>query len=231
MRRSEQKPISKSQRALDPPLGLRWVLVILIALFNLLGPVAAYAHESRPAYLEINQISGDSYAILWKKPARQNRGLALSPRFPASCRDITSPVTHLAPGAFIERRTLRCPEGLMNQTIMIDGLSTTLTDVLVRIELMDGITQTNVLKPSNPSMTVQGARPAHEIAGEYLVLGIEHILLGIDHMLFGELRCQEQYAQSNHRFHRRLRDMNKSEGGHGQGNTVGDSEGGDGFDQ
>ena len=43
-----------------------------------------------------------------------------------------------AGGAFIEHGRVRCERGLAGQTIAIDGLDATLTDVLVRIETADG---------------------------------------------------------------------------------------------
>jgi hydrogenase/urease accessory protein HupE len=68
--------------------------------------------------------------------------------------------------------------------IAIDGLSATMTDVLVRMEGLDTKTQTTRLTPSAPSFVVEAAPKATEVARTYLVLGVEHILLGIDHLLF-----------------------------------------------
>jgi len=59
-----------------------------------------------------------------------------------------------------------------------------MTDVLVRIERLDGSTQVVRLTPSAPSFVVAAAPRGWEVARTYGVLGVEHILSGIDHLLF-----------------------------------------------
>src|SRR4029079_16745313 len=68
--------------------------------------------------------------------------------------------------------------------ICITGLTTTMTDVLVRLERLDGSAQVTRLTPSAPSFVVEGAPHAWEVARTFTVLGVEHILTGIDHLLF-----------------------------------------------
>ena len=163
---------------------VRWLaLIYLLGLF--LTPANGLAHESRPAYLEINETEAGIYDILWKRPMRGDRVLSLHPRFPSHCRGITPPATYNSPGANLERQTLDCGEsGLIGKTIRIDGLSTTLTDVLARVSFLDGHTQTALISPSNPSFVIQGSQSTIQVSRQYLVLGIEHILGGIDHLLF-----------------------------------------------
>ena len=59
-----------------------------------------------------------------------------------------------------------------------------MTDVLVRIENLDGTTQVTRVTPSSPSFVVAAAPSALEVCRTYLVLGVEHILFGVDHLLF-----------------------------------------------
>jgi hydrogenase/urease accessory protein HupE len=59
-----------------------------------------------------------------------------------------------------------------------------MTDVLVRIERLDGTTQVTRLTPSAPSFVVKAAPRALEVARTYTTLGVEHILTGFDHLLF-----------------------------------------------
>jgi hydrogenase/urease accessory protein HupE len=87
-------------------------------------------------------------------------------------------------GAYTERRTVRRDGGLTGQTIAIEGLSGTSTDVLVRIESLGGATQTERLSPTKTAFVVQTAPDAWEVAATYLRFGIEHILFGFDHLLF-----------------------------------------------
>jgi hydrogenase/urease accessory protein HupE len=77
-----------------------------------------------------------------------------------------------------------CPGGLIGETIFIDGLSTTLTDVLVRVERSDASSQVMRLTPSAPAAVIEAAPTWQKIAATYLGLGVDHILRGIDHLLF-----------------------------------------------
>ena len=90
----------------------------------------------------------------------------------------------MSKGAFSERWTVWCTGGLTGGTIHIAGLPATKTDVLVRLERLDGSTQVTRLSPSAPSFVVEAASGALEVARTYGILGVEHILTGIDHLLF-----------------------------------------------
>ena len=110
--------------------------------------------------------------------------------------------------AFVEQWQARCPGGLVGATIEIDGLSATRTDVLVRIECLDGTTQTRA-HAEQTSSTSGGARRRSRSPRTYFVLGVEHILLGVDHLLFvlGLLFLVGGWRRSwhRHRVHRRAR--------------------------
>lgn len=143
------------------------------------------AHEVRPAYLELTQTDTDVFDVLWKVPAMGNGlRLGLYVRFPENCEIISEPTAMFVGNAYLERSRIRAPAALVGSTIHIDGLKTTLTDVLVRIERADGTTQVARLMPETPSLVVEASPSAWQVAWTYLVLGVEHILLGIDHLLF-----------------------------------------------
>lgn len=162
---------------------MRRVPLILILLFAI-AP-SAFAHEVRPAYLELRQTGSDTYNALWKVPGQgENLRLGLYVEFPASCTNVTQPRATMFNNAYIERWTVKCSGGLSGRALHIAGLSATMTDVLVRLERTDRSTQVARLTPSAPSFVAEAAPSALEVAITYLVLGIEHILLGIDHLLF-----------------------------------------------
>jgi hydrogenase/urease accessory protein HupE len=159
-------------------------LALALAMLALTALPAA-AHESRPAYLQIREVAAGQYDVLWKRPARGDRTLALSVAWPASCALAAPGTAHAAPGATVERMLLDCgAAGLLRQRVGIDGLSGTRTDTLVRIQFMDGTVQTSLARPAQPWVAIEGPRPTAVLAAEYFVLGVEHILLGIDHLLF-----------------------------------------------
>ena len=139
----------------------------------------AFAHEVRPAYLELRQTGPETYDALWKVPGRgENLRLGLYVELPAGCTNVTEPRASMVNNAFTERWTVKCAGGLTGGTIRIAGLSATMTDVLVRLERLDGTTQVTRLTPSAPSFVVEAAPRALEVARTYLVLGVEHILGG-----------------------------------------------------
>jgi hydrogenase/urease accessory protein HupE len=157
------------------------LLFVLLALF---AP-GVFAHEVRPAYLELRQTGTETYDALWKVPGQgENLRLGLYVELPAGCTNVTEPHASMANNAFTERWTVKCDGGLTGSTIHIAGLSATMTDVLVRLERLDGTTQVTRLTPSAPSFVVEAAPRALEVARTYLMLGVEHILFGVDHLLF-----------------------------------------------
>jgi hypothetical protein len=148
-------------------------------------PPSLSAHEVRPAYLELTEIGAETYEVLWTVPARgEDQRLALYVEFPPGSTNVTAPRRSLVNHAFTERWTVRREGGLAGGVIHIAGLAATLTDVLVRVQRLDGSTQVTRLTPAAPSFMVAAAPRATEVAGTYLRLGVEHILLGIDHLLF-----------------------------------------------
>ncbi len=157
-------------------------LLVLAAALALAAPAAA--HETRPAYLELRQEDAETFAVLWKVPALGELRLALDPRFPADCTEPAEPVTFLTSDAWVERASIRRPGGLDGQQVTIDGLVASQTDVLVRVERLDGRVQTARLTPDAPSFVVAAVPGAMEAALSYLRVGCEHILLGVDHLLF-----------------------------------------------
>jgi len=159
----------------------RFALALLLTLC-VIAPDAG-AHEVRPGFLEIRESDTDTFEVMWKVPARGEYRLSMYVRLPENCTGAPSHGSFVG-AAFVERWQARCPGGLVGRTVSIDGLSAARTDVLVRLERLDGTTQTTRLSPEQTSFEVTAVPGALEVAKTYLVLGIEHILLGIDHLLF-----------------------------------------------
>jgi hydrogenase/urease accessory protein HupE len=158
-------------------------LGLLLALQLFAAP--AFAHESRPAYLQINESEAGTFEINWRRPALGDRVLSLRAVFPEHCPTQGNVANYLSQGAQVQRWTIQCqPDGLVGHSIAIDGLAQTITDVLVRIQFLDGTTLTQILKPNDARMIVQGAPDLWQVIADYFVLGVGHILGGIDHLLF-----------------------------------------------
>ena len=153
--------------------------LILIAFCVSTGSILA--HEVRPAYLEINAAGENEYSVIWKQPLLNGRPLSLQPDFPSDCARSSTRIEALGTEALIERIELQCASSLERRIIGVSGLTKTLTDVLVRVQLSDAVT-TTLLRPESPTTKLGAGRSAP--LASYLQLGIEHLLFGIDHVLF-----------------------------------------------
>ncbi len=147
--------------------------------------VRAEAHRLQPAYLEINEQNTGKFGIMWKRPLVAGRPMNIYPQLPEICTNLSEPRMLSATSGAVERWFADCgKDGLNNEIIVIDGLPSTQTDVLLRIQFADGVTLTEVLRPDLPSFLIPEKPSKSRIVTSYLLLGIEHILAGIDHLLF-----------------------------------------------
>lgn len=165
---------------------MRWSAAARWTLALLLGGLAfaACADVFRPAYLELREAGKGRYEVMWKVPAQEDRRLSMDVRFPAGTVALSSPRTIFIDGAYVERWQVRRQGGLVGQRIRIEGATSGVTDVIVRVERQDGSSQMERLPLDRLEFTVLAPASTSEVAWSYLVLGVEHILGGIDHLLF-----------------------------------------------
>jgi hypothetical protein len=165
------------------------VVARLLLLFALLAALAhgslAQAHESRPAYLEINETAPGRYEVLWRTPLNAGMRLPVVLKLPDGTRHITEPSVREFSGMLLERRLVDAGgDGLAGKRIEFVGLQATITDVLVRQQALDGTHTTTLVHPSQPWVEIATSPGIAGIVGAYLMQGIEHILFGVDHLLF-----------------------------------------------
>jgi hypothetical protein len=155
-----------------------------VAVLVLAAP-GAWAHESRPAYLEITETAPGRYDVLWRTPLLAGMRLPVALTFPAGVGTVTEPVVRELPDSLIERRVIQADgPGLAGRRLEFVGLPATITDVLVRLQLLDGRRATTLVHPSQPWLEIATVRGPLAVAGGYVLAGIHHILLGVDHLLF-----------------------------------------------
>src|SRR3979409_2323144 len=158
---------------------------LIFAVVAVLLAQPALSDELRPGYLEMRQTSPGAYNLLVKIPARgDDLRLPIYVKRPDGPQDAGLPRASFSDGAYVERRNIRRDGGLAGQAVSIEGLSATSTDVLVRIESLEGAIQTERLSPTKTSFVIQAVPGSGEVAATYLRLGVEHILFGFDHLLF-----------------------------------------------
>jgi hydrogenase/urease accessory protein HupE len=73
---------------------------------------------------------------------------------------------------------------LNGQQLRVEGLSQSITDVLVQVDLADGRHVEAVLKPDRPYRDLRLAKTQAPGVPAYLKLGVQHILTGVDHLAF-----------------------------------------------
>lgn len=158
--------------------------ILLAILVQMIIGSSAMAHELRPAYLDMRETATNEFAVLWKVPALDDLRLGLYVRLPDVCKAKTETVRTIHDGAYFERWSVACPNGLKGQEIVIDGLRSTVTDALARIEYRDGTKQIARFTPEKPTLLVASGQSGLEVAETYFLLGVDHILTGFDHLLF-----------------------------------------------
>ena len=160
----------------------RWFVSLMMALSAL---SAARAHEIRPAYLDLKETVPGHYDVLWRTPVMSGVPLPLLLQMPEGVRNLREPQFDDLTDSRIERRSIDAgPAGLESKRIDFLGLQLTITDVLVRIERLDGGHSTELIHPSRPYIEIPAPRGALATATVFMTQGIEHILFGADHLLF-----------------------------------------------
>lgn len=153
------------------------LLCILIACFSAQN---AYAHEVRPASLEIEQSADNQINVTWKLPITNGKKLKLFPKFPDECQLPDDSQQKIIDGIIVESWQMQC--GLDTGSISIEGLENVLTDVFVRIKRIGQDEQISLLRPSDNLLDLSKSEGA--ACGEYIGIGVEHMIFGWDHLLF-----------------------------------------------
>jgi hydrogenase/urease accessory protein HupE len=145
---------------------------------------AAIAHEVRPALLQIVERGPNGYDVTWKRPVVGDMALRLVPHLSGGALEKPPTAEQLAPGFVIRVWRVRSGPPLDGQTLEVEGLSQSVTDVLVRVTTRDGQARDFVVRPSDPTLRLDLSPPRGIAVPGYLRLGVEHILTGFDHLLF-----------------------------------------------
>ncbi len=155
-----------------------WPLLILVS-------AAVLAHESRPCYLEVTETSLGQYAVLWRTPVLAGMRLPVMLQLPDGVRDLKDPAAEELTDSLVERRWITAgPDGLAGKRIAFPGLQATITDVLVRVKLLDGRSWSVIVHPSQPYIEIAAPQSHLAVMAGYIAHGIRHISLGADHLLF-----------------------------------------------
>lgn len=139
----------------------------------------ASAHEVRPGALTLTEKEDNVFLVLWKQPALSDKRLKLEPVLPEACEVLSPEIEWVSGGSYLKEQTVRC--NMREGIIGVDGLTLTITDVLLQIAYLDGETRTHLFKPHAAFMDLTEETPG---IAAFFQLGIDHIIFGYDHLLF-----------------------------------------------
>jgi hypothetical protein len=128
-----------------------------------------WADNVRPAYLGIENHKEGRFRITWKNPLKNGMPLPIAPVLPEGFKKISPRTVTKTPDAVIHKWVVSTEgQALEGQTIAIDGLEATASDVLLRIKFLNGKIFRSVLRPNEPNVTVQLSQK--EQAGQTLLI-------------------------------------------------------------
>lgn len=159
-----------------------WMMLMMLAGAAFIP--SCLAHETRPAYLEIKETSPDHYDVVWRTPVNAGMRLPIVLQLPPEAKNVTAPTTQELTDSLLERRSIVVAGGLGGKRVDFVGLQGTITDVLVRVQLLDGRSWSTIVRPSQAWIGITPDQGRLGVAGAYVVHGIRHILFGPDHLLF-----------------------------------------------
>jgi hydrogenase/urease accessory protein HupE len=160
----------------------RLACTFLLALLT----ATAYGHETRPAYLEIDEFAGHQYEVLWKQPTMGDVAVRLVPHLSNQWLETAPYSVESEPGFVIKRWRGRYDQSnaVRGSTVSVEGVDQTITDILVSVNLENGKGVRGILRAGHDSLKIRSQSSQHRSVPAYLRLGIEHILTGFDHLLF-----------------------------------------------
>jgi hypothetical protein len=153
-------------------------------LLTLLCAAPALAHRLSPAFFGLTETAPNAFDVQWKVSISGGLAAVLEPKVPDGCSLTESVRTYVVDDVRFQHGAVECPDGLPGRTFTVSGLEQTQTDVLLRVDYLDGTASNQRLTPTEPTVTIPERPSALEVVRTYVVLGVEHILLGIDHLLF-----------------------------------------------
>ena len=163
----------------------RPILAALAFILTITLTTPAGAHEVRPAYLAITQTGKSSWHITWKQPSQGSRALHLVPHLSNGWLEQSPDDQYAAAGFVIRTWDISDPgSSLAGQRLAIEGLSDSITDVYLQVQLEHHQHLQAIITPDSPEMTISLENGKGMGAWAFVWLGIKHILSGPDHLSF-----------------------------------------------
>jgi hypothetical protein len=85
--------------------------LVQVALIAALAPLASFAHEARPAYLELKETAPGQFDVLWRTPVLAGMRLPLVLQMPEGVRNVKPPLVQDLTDSLVERRWIDAGAG------------------------------------------------------------------------------------------------------------------------
>jgi hydrogenase/urease accessory protein HupE len=157
--------------------------ILLALLLAWLAP-PVLAHEVRPGLLQITETAPQTYDIVWKQPTLGTTTVWLVPHVSNGWLEVAPDEVESTASYLLRRWRHRHAASLAGASVSVEGLDSTITDVLVSVTLLDGQSVQTILKAGRPQLELELHRRQGQLSWSYFGLGVEHILTGFDHLLF-----------------------------------------------
>lgn len=157
----------------------RIYLAVFMAVFL---TTAVFAHEGRPLFIEISEISADIVRVAWKMPPLAQKGVSPAITLGPPCQNMQQNNREARGG---KMSLYVCPVGLAGVTVRIAyPLYNPSISTLFHVAYRGGETRYAVLDPSQTVWKIPGRENFSNIIKTYFVIGVGHISGGMDHLLF-----------------------------------------------
>ncbi|WP_170575087.1 HupE/UreJ family protein [Ruegeria atlantica] len=157
---------------------------LILAIWLLCCPNMSTAHALDPGFLDLRQLSPNTWQVLWRIPDVNGQPMRIDAILPEPCtpRQGTQPVFDTV--AWVSTWIADCEAEIAGQTVSIKGLERQNNDVLLRVQPLDTAITTLRFTPDTPTLTLPENPTTISVFLSYFQLGFEHILEGWDHLLF-----------------------------------------------
>lgn len=164
-------------------------LLVALLLASLAPTPAAYAHESMPIVVTLEEQAPQQYVLGVRLPGNIDRAqrpvLTLASPCQIQNSGSSTALYRCPPGTRPDRVELAWPGGAPSSAI------------LLRSQFLDGIQRNAVAAAGSSELALPQAETAMWVITSYIRIGAEHILFGLDHLLF--LACLVLIAETPRR--------------------------------
>lgn len=162
---------------------MKFVKFILLMVCFLGINTTIYADEVLPSYLEIKELSNNSYSVILKVLSRKNK-LNVEVLFDPAVNSLSEPKVTNVDRFLVHYQQIYVKGGLGGHTIHLKGLERINAEVLLRIIDKKGNIVSGRISPDNPYYKIKKTVGKMDAIRTYVIFGFEHILEGMDHLLF-----------------------------------------------